>query len=450
MIDKDKTREQLIRELQEARAGHRRTEEHLFALRRAVEQMQLGVTITDAGGKIVYTNPAEARMHGYPIEELIGKDARILAPASLWRDMSKEEMKKFKSWSRESLSRRKDGTSFPVWLISDAITNDEGEPVGIVTISEDITESKRMDTEFERFATKFTMHDKFIRGVLDSISSRIAIMDQEGYIIEVNEAWKRFSLENDAVGINKIGIGANYIKVCQNAKGDLAESAQGAAEGLRNVLSGAASAFLLEYSFTSETEVEWFLMHVTPLEGKDGGAVVTHTNITALKKMEEELHTLSIMDSLTGLYNRRGFFIMADKQIKMARRINSALLLFSIDLDDLKKINDIFGHQEGDLALVATANILKATCLESDVIARIGGDEFVVIHIGAAQKNIEVITARLQENVEHHNAIGNRDYRLSISFGMSWYYPESPRSIDELLANADKMMYEQKRLKTKS
>lgn len=447
MIDKDKTRERLIRELQEAREGRRRTEEHLFALRRAVEQMQLGVTITDAKGKIVYTNPAEAGMHGYSIEELIGKDARTLAPASLWRDLSKEEMKEIKSWSRESLSRRKDGTSFPVWLISDAITNDEGEPVGIITISEDITERKRMDTEFEKLAVKFTMHDKFIRGILDSISSRIAILDCEGYIIEVNEAWKGFA---GAASIDKIGIGDNYIKNCQNGKGNLAESAQEAAEGIMTVLNGAAPAFLLEYPLTSETEEEWFLMHATPLGVKDGGAVVIHTNITELKKMEEKLHTLSITDSLTGLYNRRGFFIMADKHIKMARRMNSALLLFSIDLDGLKEINDRFGHQEGDLALIATANVLKATYRDSDVIARIGGDEFVVIQIGADGKNIDVITARLLENIEHHNAIGNRNYRLSISFGMSWYYPESPRSIDELLANADKMMYEQKRLKVKS
>jgi diguanylate cyclase (GGDEF)-like protein len=293
------------------------------------------------------------------------------------------------------------------------------------------------------------MHDKFIRGILDSISSRIAILDREGHVMEVNKAWKQFAHKNGPVGINKIGIGDNYINVCQNAKGNFAESAQEAAEGIRNVLSGAAAAFSLEYPFTSETGVEWFLMHATPLEGKDGGAVVTHTNITELKKMEEKLHTLSIADSLTGLYNRRGFFIMADKQVKMARRMKRALLLLSVDLDGLKEINDRFGHQEGDLALVATANILKATYRESDIIARIGGDEFVVVQIGADQKNVEVTTARLQENIERHNVIGNRSYSLSISFGMSWYHRESPRSIDELLANADKMMYEQKRLKAK-
>ena len=121
----------------------RQIEGHLQQLEQAVETMRLGMTITDPEGKIVYTNPAEAEMHGQRVEDLIGSDLSILAPPKLRKPLTSEQIKALKHRVRESVNIRKDGTIFPVRLISDVLTNEKEDPVAIFTISEDITEPTR-------------------------------------------------------------------------------------------------------------------------------------------------------------------------------------------------------------------------------------------------------------------------------------------------------------------
>ncbi len=157
MKERDRTSERLLAELPELRQRitelealrnkHKRSEEAFRSLKKAVETMQLGVTITDAKGKIIYTNSAEARMHGYDVEELIGEDVRVFASRNKWDPMTLEQMKKIKSWRRESTNKRKDGSTFPVQLMSDVVMNVSGEPIGIVTTCEDITNRKKMEEE---------------------------------------------------------------------------------------------------------------------------------------------------------------------------------------------------------------------------------------------------------------------------------------------------------------
>ena len=165
--------------------------------------------------------------------------------------------------------------------------------------------------------------------------------------------------------------------------------------------------------------------------------------------MQEKQRVMAITDELTGLCNRRGFFTLAEQQLNLAKRQKKGICMLYADVDNLKGINDTLGHQKGDLALIDTSNLLKATFRESDIIARIGGDEFVVIPVGPERDNVEIITARFQQNLKDHNAKRSRSYKLSISFGVAYFDPENPCSIDELLAQGDKMMYDQKRLKRK-
>lgn len=128
-----------------------RTEEHGLQLEKAVETMRLGITITDLTGKILYTNPAEAAMHGYQVEELLGKDIGILAPPELRKPRNPEEVKKWKGLIRKSLNIRKDGSIFPVWLISDILKDVKGELCAIVTSCEDITKRKQTEEELQRY-----------------------------------------------------------------------------------------------------------------------------------------------------------------------------------------------------------------------------------------------------------------------------------------------------------
>lgn len=153
MEDQEKSKEQLINELHALRIRlseaevqdleHGRTRQKLRALEQLVDTMSLGVTISDIEGRILYSNPAEAQMHGYEINELTGQEVRIFAPNGIWNPMTKEQARKIKRLSREGLNVRKDGSFFPVHLISDVVKNSVGEPVAIITTSEETTIKKQ-------------------------------------------------------------------------------------------------------------------------------------------------------------------------------------------------------------------------------------------------------------------------------------------------------------------
>ncbi len=163
---------------------------------------------------------------------------------------------------------------------------------------------------------------------------------------------------------------------------------------------------------------------------------------------EEALLALSLTDELTGLYNRRRFFVLTEQCLKVAIRAKKRSSLLYIDMDDLKWINDHYGHNEGDQALIDFAGILKKTFRDSDIIARMGGDEFVVL-LESTVENDEILMTRLYENIKDHHAEGTRRYKLSISVGAAQFDPENPISIDELLSKADALMYAQKRKRSK-
>ncbi len=165
-------------------------------------------------------------------------------------------------------------------------------------------------------------------------------------------------------------------------------------------------------------------------------------------KGEETLLALSLTDELTGLYNRRRFFVLTEQYLKVAIRAKKRSLLLYIDMDDLKWINDHCGHNDGDQALIDLGSILKNTFRESDIIARIGGDEFVVL-LESTDENNEMLITRLDENIRDYNAKVSQDYKLSISVGAAQFDPEYPISIDELLSKADALMYAQKRKRRK-
>jgi diguanylate cyclase (GGDEF)-like protein len=144
------------------------------------------------------------------------------------------------------------------------------------------------------------------------------------------------------------------------------------------------------------------------------------------------------------LYNRRGFLAAATQQLKLARRNAQGLLLFFCDVDNLKKINDSYGHRDGDLAIVHVAGALQQTFRGSDILARLGGDEFAVLAMEASTQSQEVILHRLEKSLKKSNANQSR-YEMSLSVGLARFDPKHPVSLGELMAQADRAMYEQKR-----
>jgi len=180
------------------------------------------------------------------------------------------------------------------------------------------------------------------------------------------------------------------------------------------------------------------------------GAIANAQLFADRKRMEEEILEMSFRDQMTELYNRRGFITLAGQQIKAANRAKRPMRLTFVDCDGLKWINDTLGHEEGDRALIDTANVLRQTFRESDIIARLGGDEFAVLSIDATDMNPEDFSKRLQQNIDAGNAQEARPYKLAISWGTAVYDPESPISLDELMSSADELMYAQKKAKSKN
>jgi diguanylate cyclase (GGDEF)-like protein len=167
--------------------------------------------------------------------------------------------------------------------------------------------------------------------------------------------------------------------------------------------------------------------------------------LCAIKRslLDREFRSLALIDDLTRLYNRRAFYTLAAQQLKVMRRKAQGLLLFFADVDCLKNINDTYGHREGDLALVRTAGALERTFRNSDILARLGGDEFAVLALEASGQDQDAILRRLESHLQEASAQEPR-YKLSLSTGVARFDPKHSLSLGNLLARADRAMYEQK------
>jgi len=187
------------------------------------------------------------------------------------------------------------------------------------------------------------------------------------------------------------------------------------------------------------------------IKGVPDGATLVRSLRYAIERNRtlSELQHLTMMDELTGLLNRRGFINVGERHMGIASRAQRSLLLFFADLDDLKLINDQYGHLEGDQALINTAKLLTSTFRHSDVIARFGGDEFAILAIDADGSAIGM-AERLKENISAFNSQKLRPYLLSISVGSARFEPDCGLSLEDLLDVADRELYRRKQNKRAS
>ena len=197
------------------------------------------------------------------------------------------------------------------------------------------------------------------------------------------------------------------------------------------------------------------LFSASPMRNSEGemyGIVCLAINIARRKKTEEalrqseaKLREIAITDELTSLLNRRGFMTMAVRQLQVAKRQEENIFLMFADVDNLKWVNDHLGHHAGDQVLMETADIFRHTFRDSDIIARLGGDEFAILLVDPTdEKNV---ISRLEQNMAHRNKSEGRLYELSMSIGVVRYDPENPASIEEMMNQADTLMYDRKQKK---
>ena len=294
-------------------------------------------------------------------------------------------------------------------------------------------------SDVARAAARLKESEEKYRVLVESTDDSIYLVDRECHYLFMN---KKHMTRMGFVGDEFLGRSyADYHSP---------EEAEWLREKVARVLETGES---LRHEHRSRRDGKHFFLTLSPVKQEGGGisaVTVVSKDVTVLKNLEEELRSLSLTDSLTGLHNRRGFFTLAELQLRLADRRKQGMYMLYADMDGLKQINDTYGHQEGDRALSETANLLKATYRSSDVVSRIGGDEFAVIPVGTVEDNIGIIISRFQKNLEDFNARKSLRYPLSVSLGIVLYDPLKPLPLEELISGADAMMYEQKKKKRTS
>jgi diguanylate cyclase (GGDEF)-like protein len=168
-------------------------------------------------------------------------------------------------------------------------------------------------------------------------------------------------------------------------------------------------------------------------------------DVSEQKRHQDELHALSISDELTGLHNRRGFLVLAEQHARVSHRRSAPFAIVFVDLNGLKAVNDSLGHEAGDQMIRDAAAVLLNGFRESDILARLGGDEFVALLADADPANPAAIAERIDTALAKHNMISATLPPLSLSVGISFFDPQRPASIAELMTDADRLMYENKR-----
>ena len=340
----------------------RKQAEHTFRqMQKAVGTMQLGVTITDLGGTIVYTNPADAGMHGYEAPDLVGKDVRVFAPPGRAKPMSREQIESMKRWRRDSFNQRSDGSLFPVHLMSDVVRDAAGEAIGIVTTAEDITLRKRAERVLKESEERYALA---MRGANDGLWD---------WNLETNEVyysarWKSMLGYTDAEIANTPEA---WLGLIHEEDIDRVKSALAAHREDRSVH------FETEHRIRQEDGTyRWVLARGIAERGPDGkpyriaGAL---TDIAQRKNVEEQLAQEALYDPLTKLPNRAFVTGLLSRSLRRTRRRKDYVFaVLFIDLDRFKVVNDSLGHAAGDQLLIEVASRIQQSLRPGDVVARLG------------------------------------------------------------------------------
>ena len=285
---------------------------------------------------------------------------------------------------------------------------------------------------------------QFLLAALNALSAHIAILDEQGWIVAVNDAWRQFAEQNGG-DERSTGAGTNYLAVCDAAAAHGSSIAAEVAAGIRDVIMGKQEFFHLEYPSHSPDARSWFVVRITRFVHHGSlSVVVAHESVTERKLLEERLAHQAFHDYLTGLPNRALLMERLNQALLRSSRRQSSVALLFLDLDNFKSVNDTLGHDVGDLLLIEIARLLQSCLRAGDTAARLGGDEMIVLLEDVAGiKDVLVVADRLIANlaepihVDDHQIVVTGSLGIVLSNG-------GEESGDQLLRQADAAMYHAK------
>jgi diguanylate cyclase (GGDEF)-like protein/PAS domain S-box-containing protein len=432
------SRDLLIAEIEERKKIEEKLQQSEQFVNTAFDSIHDPFVIVGRDFRITRTNEGYALMRNVPLKDLIGAKCHEILYQN--NDICEDctVSRTFLSGDPCASDRciLRDGIETWYQIYTYPILSSDGGVSHVIEYYRDITDRKKAES-----ATKAAHAE--LDQIFNTAADGMCVIDRNFELQRVNRTFlEMFSMHGKTV------IGRKCYEIlpgpeCHTARCPL------------TLISGGQEALLEFESEKLPTDRDRFpcLVFATAFNGQNGelpGIVENIKDITERKRMEDELRNMSLTDELTGLYNRRGFYALVEQELKMANRNKKGIYLLYADLDGFKKINDTLGHKEGDKVLQNTARIFRATFRSSDIVARLGGDEFVVVPIGTKGDHVDKVIARLQGKIDLHNQGENLKYKLSMSVGVTYYDPEAPTSIDELLASADKCMYDNKKSRRSS
>jgi diguanylate cyclase (GGDEF)-like protein/PAS domain S-box-containing protein len=290
--------------------------------------------------------------------------------------------------------------------------------------------------------------NEFLKLIVDTITESIVVIDKNGTILFVNQSWVRFGQNNSCVIGDKWGDN-NYLEECDKAAKMGDDFGYQAAKGIRQVIEFDQELFYFEYPCHSPDEKRWFIMRVTPFILQNSKYfVISHQNITKRKIAEEKTLSLSRIDGLTNISNRRYFDDFLRNEWKRCARLKLPITLAIIDIDHFKSLNDTYGHQIGDDCLKIMGDLLKKYAKRpSDLCARYGGDEFAIVYGNNKLADSKIHFGYLIQDVRKlkiPNINSPTQSTVTVSIGIATMLPDNKNSETELIKAADKLLYHAK------
>ena len=392
----------------------------------------------DINGRITFFNEFAQKFFGYTKDEILGKNVvGTIVPEmdTSYRDlkaMIKDIIQNPNLYTiNENENIRRNGERvWILWTNKGAIDKD-GHITEILCIGNDITEHKKTEEALYKSQQEFD-------SLFKSSPEALVYMDENSNILNINPRFTEL-----------FGYTLDEVKG-KNLDGGIIHPPGKMEEGKRLTKKALKGYFYYE-TIRKKKDGTLFPVSVSGsnilIDGHVKGILGIYINITERKKLEEELKKLARFDNLTGSCNRGYGLALLDRQLKLAKRNKAQILLAYLDVDNFKDINDSFGHEEGDKVLKEVVKLLKSTLREIDIICRMGGDEFLLIFPESSEEDSPLIRKRIRKNLVKLNRELKRPYKISFSMGFSYYNPDNPQSMDELIKIADKKMYEDKQNK---
>ena len=280
---------------------------------------------------------------------------------------------------------------------------------------------------------------QFQQAVFDSISAQMVILDQAGIIVQTNAAWQSYASEL-ACGAS---VGKPYLEVLANFIEQDQTTCQTVAAGLAAVVAGDLPDFHVPEPVQSLCKRRWFSIRITPVHDAAQRTVVMHEDVSVLKRAELASVALANVDALTGAFSRQHFMSLAEQELARTQRYDLPLVVLMLDLDHFKQVNDTYGHHMGDAVLQSFVKTVKSVLRESDLMGRIGGEEFAVLLPNTTQDGGLALANRIISEVRL-NLVEEGGKRVAYTVSIGAGSRSAHASFSDLLAECDAALYRAK------